>query len=57
MRPRTLVVQTHTRLQKMAIPGIRISIPSRTLPCLHIWHASSRHAGTFPSSSAHHRAH
>jgi hypothetical protein len=49
MGQRTLVVQTRTRLPKMAKPHTWLSILPPSFPCLYKWHARCGHAGTFTS--------
>jgi hypothetical protein len=53
MGPRTMMVQTHTRLPTMAESHTWIGILPGCLPRLYIWHARCRHAGTFTSPSTH----
>src|SRR6266849_338291 len=52
---RALVVRTRPRLSKMAEPHPWVSIVPGPLPCLYIWHAFGRHAGTLTTPSTRHR--
>ena len=51
MEQRTLVVQVHTRLPKVARPHTQVSILPGPVPCLYKWHARGRDAGTFTTPS------
>jgi hypothetical protein len=51
--PRTLVVQPHARLPKMAKAHIRIGVLPGNMPRVHLQHPSSRHASAFARVAPH----